>query len=423
MPNTAKNSTLLPRFNMNQKQQNIPELRFPEFMGEWNKTSLGDIATFSKGKGISKSDISEDGGIECIRYGELYTEYDEIIEEIVSKTNLDKKGLVFSEYNDVIIPSSGETQLDIATASCVLKSDVALGGDLNIIKTPNNGVFLAFYLNNKKKKDIARFAQGNSVVHLYSKQLALLKIKLPTLSEQQKIATFLTSVDKRIQALEHKKELLEQYKKGVMQKIFSREIRFQPGTVTHHLPLAAEPKTEYNGNNSYPYWEVKVLGKVCTIKKGQQLNRVDLTDEGEYPSISGGIDPSGYTDKWNTEKDTVIISEGGNSCGYVNFINQRFWCGGHCYSLINITNSIDKAFLYQSLKFNQTKIMRLRVGSGLPNVQKKDIEKFKFLVPTLEEQQKIAGFLSAIDTKIEAVTSQIDHSKTFKKGLLQKMFV
>lgn len=129
-----------------EKKKNVPVLRFPEFSGEWEKKKLGEVAKFSKGKGISKADISEEGKLECIRYGELYTYYGEVIDKIRSKTNIDTKNLILSEANDVIIPASGETQIDISTASCVLKSGIALGGDLNIIKTVNNGVFLSYYL-------------------------------------------------------------------------------------------------------------------------------------------------------------------------------------------------------------------------------------------------------------------------------------
>ena len=211
----------------NDSINNIPHLRFPEFEGEWEKKKLGEVARFSKGKGISKADITEDGLTECIRYGELYTYYREAINTIKSKTNLEHKYLVFSEANDVIIPASGETQIDIATASCVLKSGVALGGDLNIIKTENNGLFLSYYLNSKRKMDIANLAQGISVVHLYSSQLSLLNLNLPNLTEQSKIATFLTAVDEKLQALKKKKSLLEVYKKGVMQKLFSQELRFK----------------------------------------------------------------------------------------------------------------------------------------------------------------------------------------------------
>ena len=384
----------------------IPQLRFPEFGDNWNPDKLGSVATFSKGKGISKADISEDGATECIRYGELYTEYSEVINEIVSKTNLDVNELILSEEDDVIIPASGETQIDIATASCVAKSGVALGGDLNIIKSAIDGIFLSYYLNNAQKTNIARLSQGISVVHLYASQLKTLDINIPIPEEQTKIATFLTAVDKRINLLQKKKTELEQYKKGVMQKLFSQTIRFKK-----------------DDGSDFAEWEEKKLGDVSDIVKGKQLNASELTEEGTYPAINGGIQPSRYTEDWNTIENTITISEGGNSCGYVNFIKTKFWSGGHCYSLLNLTNETEKEYLYQSLKFNQNKIMRLRVGSGLPNIQKGDINNFKFLSPKKEEQQKIANFLSSIDNSIEKLGNQIDETQQWKKGLLQKMFV
>ena len=141
---------------MEAQKKNIPALRFPEFGGEWERKMLGEIAGFSKGKGLSKMEVMENGVNRCIRYGELYTKYGEVIDEVVSKTNLDLSISVVSEANDVIIPASGETQIDIATASCVLNSGIILGGDINIIKTKNNGVFLSYYLNSKKKIEIAK---------------------------------------------------------------------------------------------------------------------------------------------------------------------------------------------------------------------------------------------------------------------------
>lgn len=200
----------------------LRELRFKddnenEFPA-WEKKKLGEIAKFSKGKGISKSDITDDGKIECIRYGELYTHYEEVIFEIKSRTNFENA--ILSEANDVIIPASGETQIDIAKASCVLKSGVALGGDLNIIKSNNNGVFLSYYLNNKKKQDIASLAQGISVVHLYASQLALLDVEIPCIEEQNKIADFLTIIDEKINYCKIEIDNSKEYKKGVLQTMF-----------------------------------------------------------------------------------------------------------------------------------------------------------------------------------------------------------
>ena len=187
---------------------------------KWDKKKLGEVATFSKGKGISISDTSLEGTTECIRYGELYTYYGITIDEVKSRTNINSDFLVLSEANDVIIPASGETQIDIAIASCVLRTGIALGGDLNIIRGPNNGVFLSYYLNNKKKKEIANLAQGISVVHLYSRQLSSLEIEIPTLPEQTKIANFLSSIDNKINHTRKQIDKVDVWKKGLMQQMF-----------------------------------------------------------------------------------------------------------------------------------------------------------------------------------------------------------
>ncbi|MGY6559263.1 MAG: restriction endonuclease subunit S [Nitritalea sp.] len=132
-----------------------PQIRFKQDDGsafpDWEEKRLGEVAIFSKGKGISKNDIDPNGNVECVRYGELYTDYKEVIDFVKSRTSLNPVGLVLSKSNDVLIPSSGETQIDIARVTCIIKSGVALGGDLNIIRSKLNGVFLSFYLNHRRK--------------------------------------------------------------------------------------------------------------------------------------------------------------------------------------------------------------------------------------------------------------------------------
>lgn len=200
------------------------EIRFHDKNGKdypgWDDKRLEEIASFTKGKGISKNDATSDGQIECIRYGELYTLYSEIISDVRSATNVDSSQLVFSKKNDVIIPSSGETHVDLATASCVDKDGVALGGDINIIRTKQNGIFLAYYLNNAKKHEIAGLAQGSSVVHLYSTHLKSLKLSLPNVEEQKKIASFLSNIDKKIQSVQTQLAQTRTFKKGLLQQLF-----------------------------------------------------------------------------------------------------------------------------------------------------------------------------------------------------------
>lgn len=206
--------------------EKVPKYRFPEFKkdGVWTEKSLDEVATILKGKGISKADIVEDGDLPCIRYGELYTHYKETIRTVKSYTNSNAEDLILSKANDVIIPASGETQIDIATASCVLESGIALGGDLNIIRSKINGVFLSYYLNNSKKQDIAQMAQGIAVVHLYPNQLKTLQLQIPSPKEQVKIASCLSSLDEIISTLVDKIEQLKQHKKGLMQGLFPKII-------------------------------------------------------------------------------------------------------------------------------------------------------------------------------------------------------
>ena len=204
-----------------------PRLRFPEFReaGAWEVRRLGEIGKISKGKGISKSDIKPNGALPCIRYGELYTHYGEVIRDVVSFTDANPGNLVLSEENDVIIPASGETKEDIATASCVSVKGVALGGDLNIFYSPMNGMFLAYYIRGNLKFEISKVAQGNSVVHLYTTQLEKLKLAVPPYpKEQQKIAHCLSSLDEVIGLELHKLDALKNLKKGLMQQLFPSEV-------------------------------------------------------------------------------------------------------------------------------------------------------------------------------------------------------
>ncbi|HRN70747.1 MAG TPA: restriction endonuclease subunit S, partial [Candidatus Woesebacteria bacterium] len=189
-----------------------PTLRFPEFSGEWEEKILGNVTSFFKGRGISKEDVTENGEYECIRYGELYTHYSEIITDIKSRTNTAIRDSFISKEDDVIIPSSGETAVDIATVSCVKKRGVLLGGDLNVLRLKNqDGNFIALYLSNYKNIDIAKLAQGNSVVHLYASHLKDPKVNLPVIEEQKKIASFLTSIDDWTENLKKQKEAQEKY--------------------------------------------------------------------------------------------------------------------------------------------------------------------------------------------------------------------
>lgn len=406
-----------------EKQMNIPQLRFPEFKDDWEKHNLGEIASFSKGKGISKADIVEGGAFECIRYGELYTTYGETIKDVASRTNIKKEDLVFSEENDVIIPASGETQIDIATASCVLKSGIALGGDLNIIKTNNSGVFLSYYLNSKKKFDIANLAQGISVVHLYSSQLSLLELNLPTILEQNKIALFLSSIDERIQVINKKISLLERYKKSVMQKLFSQELRFK----------------DENGSK-FPDWEEKKLGEIFYSEKGKGISKDKVVLDGKYECVLYGELYTKYQEvifdvisKTNIEEGTksnigdLLIPSSTTTTGIdlanVTALNKANVLLGGDITVLRSHNQISNVFYaYYLSNHKKQEIANYAQGITIVHLYYSHIKDMLIDIPSFSEQSKIANFLQAIDVNIYSLNKEVEGLTIWKKGILQKMF-
>ena len=384
----------------------FPKLRFKEFDDDWSPYVLKDFVSFRKGKGISKADISENGINECIRYGELYTTYGQVIDHIHSKTNVSKSECILSKAGDVIIPASGETQIDIATASCVLHDDIILSGDLNILSHEENGSWLAYYLSSAKKLEIAQLAQGNSVVHLYSSQLKDLKINKPSKEEQTKIASFLSAVDEKISQLTKKHELLSQYKQGMMQKLFSQQIRFK-----------ADDGSEFGE------WEGKELHQIFQIKAGGDIEKSSVsevrTSEFSYPIFANSDKNKGFYG-WANKfkyKEAVTVTGRGN-LGIAVARNEPF------YPIVRLLVLLP--LVKQNLKFFEEQINLLDIVSestGVPQLTAPQLSKYKVNVPSLEEQTKIANFLSSIDQKIEVVAQQIEQAKQWKKGLLQQMFI
>lgn len=416
---------------LNNKKMLVPKLRFKGFGGVWPNINLGEIAKFSKGKGLSKSDISDDGKLECIRYGELYTHYKETIDIIKSKTNVSADELVLSEKNDVIIPASGETPIDIATASCIIKSGVALGGDLNIIKTDNNGIFLSYYLNSKKKIDIANLSQGNSVVHLYSKQLALLNLNLPTLHEQQKIASFLSALDEKILKLTRKKELLEQYKKGVMQQLFSGKLRFKDenaewsivtiqklidtNAILSHLDGnhgGLYPRNEEFSSSGIPYISANdfIDGKVkftsckfLPIERAAKFKKGIAKDGDVLFAHNATVGPTAIL---KTAYTYVILS---TTATYFRCDNKQL-----------LNNYLKVYFETDNFIEQYSRVMSQSTRNQVPITMQR---KFTIKLPPIDIQKKIADYSDNLDNKIEIVKNQITQTQTFKKGLLQQMFV
>lgn len=204
------------------KPKAVPKLRFSEFKGDrdWEVKELGTVATFSKGKGLPKSYIDNKGTLPCIHYGELFTRYSEVIDNIVSYTNV-KENWVLSEENDVLMPTSDVTPNGLAKASCINKSGVILGGDILIIKTEKesiNGEFLSRYIRFREQK-VLQYVSGSTVYHLYASAINKLPLYLPRYKEQQKIADCLSSLDALIKTKTEQLNTLKDYKGGLLQQL------------------------------------------------------------------------------------------------------------------------------------------------------------------------------------------------------------
>jgi len=292
-------------------QKNIPELRFSEFTEEWESKKLGEVAEFLDGKRkpIKESDRAKIKG-KYPYYGASG------IIDYINDFIFDEDIILLGEDGENIISRNLPLAFRV-TGKCWINNHA------HVIK-PSHNTDISFLTYCLERISYLQYNTGTAQPKLNQEVCKGITIEFPSLPEQTKIATFLTAIDEKLQALKKKKALLEQYKKGVMQAIFSQQLRFK----------------DDNGGD-YPAWERKKLGEISEIKKGEQLNVTELTEIGLYPALNGGINPSGYTSNWNTEANTISISEGGNSCGYVNFNIDRFWSGGHCYSLINIDSTIN----------------------------------------------------------------------------------
>ena len=189
-----------------------PDIRFPEFSDAWEQRKLDDVAEFSKGSGYSRGDLKE-SGTPIILYGRLYTKYETIISDVDTFVEA-KDGSVYSKGGEVIVPASGETAEDIARAASVDKSGILLGGDLNVVM-PNediNSAFLAISISNgTSQRELARKAQGKSVVHIHNEEIRNLVVPFPRKTEQNKIENYFADLDHLITL--HQRELEETKKK------------------------------------------------------------------------------------------------------------------------------------------------------------------------------------------------------------------
>ncbi len=407
------------------KVLNVPNLRFPEFTDEWKECELKDIAIFSKGAGISKDQLSETGE-SCILYGELYTKYkSEVISNVISKTDIENSNLVWSKANDVIIPSSGETAIDISTARCVPYDNILLGGDLNIIRLKDqDGRFFSYQLNGVRKLDIAQIAQGVSVVHLYGESLKRLKVRYPSKSEQEKISSLLSVLDERI---ETQNRIIDKLK-SLMQGL-NNELMDNPKWAKVYIG----DFMEFFSTNSLSWEQLNYdKGQVRNLHYGLIHSGLPTMVDCQQiflPYIQDGYLPKQYTICKDGDVAFADASEDtaevGKAVELTNIGTQTIACGLHTIHGRDVKNIMVggfKGFAFNS-KYFHDQLRRIAQGSKVYSINTDNVKSCYIYIPTIDEQQKIVGLLCCMQDKIEIAEKELHLYESQKQFLLRGLFV
>jgi type I restriction enzyme S subunit len=403
------------------KINNIPKLRFPEFNGEWNLQKIGEIT-----EKVNSGKTPLGGESVYVEKGVLFIRSQNVLD---SKLSFENSTFITETINNTMknsVVKSNDILLNITGASlgrsCVVPNNFTIGNvnqHVCIIRLnkENDPYFVQPIFSSEKGQNIFTSLQtGSGREGLNFQSIRGMTLAFPTLPEQQKIASFLTAVDNKLQALKQKKTLLDQYKKGVMQKIFSQEIRFKD-----------------DSGNDYPDWEEKKFGDIGKFYSGG----TPLTTKRQYfggniPFIRSGEINSNFTEQFITEEGLknssakmievgdILYALYGATSGEVGIskingaINQAVLC---------IKSEENHFYLYSFLKFEKENIIKTFLQGGQGNLSADIVKKINLPLPSLEEQNKIADLFSAIDDKINHCQEQIVNTEVWKKGLLQQMFV
>ncbi|SFN09917.1 type I restriction enzyme, S subunit [Algoriella xinjiangensis] len=385
-----------------------PKLRFPEFREEWEETILSNIAKIQMGQSPDSNSYNNNN----LGFGLIQGNAD-LIDRKVQLRQHTSKPTKLTNINDIIFT------VRAPVGYVALCEDIYCIGRGVASITANYSIGFLFQYFIKVEERWNTLAQGSTFTAINSKELNNFKLNIPTLQEQTKIANFLGAVDKQLDILNQKKEKLNTYKKGVMQQLFAQQLRFK----------------DDNGNN-YPDWEEKTLGEVGEIVSGLTYSPKDVVDEGLLVLRSSNIQDNklSFQDnvfvnvkKYNpVEAEDILICVRNGSKNLIgkNALITKNEKGFAFGAFMTIYRSKSNKYIFQWLQHSTYReYVNKNLGATINSINGNDLKKFLIPFPSIEEQTKIANFLSAIDKQIEAVENQITKTETYKKGLLQQMFV
>ena len=403
-----------------------PKIRFKGYEEDWEQRKLKNEAEFGKGNGYSKSDLTE-FGTPIILYGRLYTKYENLISDVDTFVNT-KDGSVYSEGGEVIVPASGETAIDIARAATVEKAGILLGGDLNIIK-PNNNIdskFLSLSISNgNSQRELAKKAQGKSVVHIHNKEIQDLIIPFPCIEEQKNISKYFFKLDRLITLHQRKCEETKKLKKYMLQKMFPQnrkrvpEIRFAGFTDDWEQRKLGELAEIVGGGTPSTsvesYWDGDIdwyapaeIGEQIYLKSSQRK----ITEEGLNKS-SAKVLPIGtvlFTSRAGIGKTAILLKEGCTNQGFQSIVPNK--------------NKLDLYFIFTRSEELKRYGETVGAGSTFVEVSGKQMANMELMMPTtMDEQQKIGEYFSNLDNLITLHQRKYEELQKIKKFMLQNMFI
>lgn len=398
-----------------EKKKNTPKLRFPEFKGEWEEKKLGEVNVEvidgDRGKKYpNDNDFFNEGY--CMFLNAKNVTKDGFLFEnntFISKEKDDELRKGKLQRHDIVLTTRGSIGNIAYYNDLIIFDNLRINSGMVLIRSYGNVVlpnYLYKFLNSDfVKKEIKKISFGSAQPQLTVALINKIQVAYPSLSEQTKIATFLTAVDEKLTQLKKKKILLEQYKKGVMQKLFSQELRFKD-----------------DNNQDFPDWQEKTLGEISKITNGNgDVQDASLeAKDGWYPFYDRS-EIVKYLDRYTFDGEAIIYPGEGQSF-FPRYFNGKYGLHQRCYTIKDYCANIHGKYLYYYLSTQNNYFIAFAVGSTVPSLRLDTFQQAKVLLPSLVEQQKIATFLSAIDEKISHSSAQIEKMEAWKKGLLQQMF-
>ena len=395
-----------------------PKIRFAGFDNTWEQRKLNDVASFSKGSGYSKGDLIE-FGTPIILYGRLYTKYETSISEVDTYVEA-KEGAVYSKGGEVIVPASGETAEDIARAATVDKSGILLGGDLNVV-TPNediNSAFLAISISNgNSQRELAKKAQGKSVVHIHNEEIRNLIVPFPTKAEQNKIVAYFSALDHLITLHQRKYDKLTKVKKSMLEKMF---------------PKSGSDVPEIRFKGFTDAWEQRKFSDVGSVAMCKRIFKEQTSAEGEVPFYKIGTfggEPDAFIsrklfDEYKTKypypnKGDILISASGSIGRTIEFTGKDEYFQDSNIVWLKHGNEIDDGFL----KVLYSVVEWSCEGSTIKRLYNDNFLKTNFMLPKIDEQIKLGTYFSNLDHLITLHQQKCDKLKNIKKFMLQNMFI